>query len=208
MIASHYEERRRQLAEDRFGGICACGDHAWCRLTKGFVALVDAADAHTIKTQAFHVALSRRGGVPYAAHGAKGDEGRRRTALLEHELLGDPPEGKETNFRNGNSLDYRRSNLEWGDHGLTRHRIPRSTKQLVVASSYKGVSRSNRHCITGGRWWAKIKHDGKQHYLGSFPLTAEGEIAAARAYDDAARKLYGEFAAVNFPRSGEWSVAA
>jgi hypothetical protein len=98
-MTARREERRRQLAEARFGGICECGDHAWSRLTKGFVALVDVADADTIKTQAFCVALSRRGGVPYANHGVKGDEGRRRSALLEHELLGDPPEGKKTNLK-------------------------------------------------------------------------------------------------------------
>ena len=39
-------------------------------------------------------------------------------------------------------------------------------------------------------------------------MTTEGELAAARVYDDAARKLHGEFAAVNFRRPGEWSVAA
>src|ERR1700728_1913287 len=184
MTAAHHEERRRQLAEDRYGGVCECGDHAWTRLTKGFVVLVSPADADVLKEQPFCAALSRRGGVPYAHHGVRDDEGRQRGVLLQHELLGDPRNGTETNFKNGNSLDCRRSNLEWGDHGLTRHRTPRPTKRVAEASRYIGVGRSNRNCITGGTWFAYISHAGKRFHLGSFPLTAEGEIAAARAHDD------------------------
>jgi len=37
----------------------------------------------------------------------------------------------------------------------------------------------------------------------SFPHTPEGKLAAAHAYDEMARRLFGSFAAVNFPLEGE-----
>ena len=46
-----------------------------------------------------------------------------------------------------------------------------------------------------GHWRANIFVEGKQTFLGSF----NNEEEAAKAYDDAARKHFGEFARCNFP---------
>jgi hypothetical protein len=98
------EVQRRHLAEDRYGGICDCGDHAWTRLTKGFVALVSTADADIINRQSYATHFCR--GKAYAAH-ATNVEGKKRTCLLHRELL-DAAVGEETDFRNGNTFDCRR----------------------------------------------------------------------------------------------------
>ena len=58
-------------------------------------------------------------------------------------------------------------------------------------SKYKGVS-WNRRCR---KWVAYIKKDGRQKFLGSFI----DEKAAEKAYDAAAKKLHGQFAALNLP---------
>src|SRR5262249_48857430 len=78
------------------------------------------------------------------------------------------------------------------------HRLMRaSTRAEIVhanrrrayhTSKYKGVSRSGRH------WLACIQINGKTRSLGHFA----DEIAAARAYDAAARRAWGASAFQNF----------
>ena len=65
-------------------------------------------------------------------------------------------------------------------------------------SGFRGVSFHR----AGDKWQAQIRVDGRLTHIGYF-ATAED---AARAYDDAARKHYGEFARLNFPRPGEASA--
>lgn len=43
-------------------------------------------------------------------------------------------------------------------------------------------------------WRVRNTFNGKRIYLGSF----ENEIDAAKAYDEAAKKYYGDFASLNF----------
>ena len=59
-------------------------------------------------------------------------------------------------------------------------------------SIYKGVSISR---ITDKSYVANIKINGVLSYIGRFKI----EIEAAKAYDNAAKKLFGEYAYLNFP---------
>lgn len=54
---------------------------------------------------------------------------------------------------------------------------------------FKGVS------LDGGKYRARIRHNGGKISLGSFATMEE----AARAYDKKAIELRGEFAALNYP---------
>jgi hypothetical protein len=93
-----------------------------------------------------------------------------------------------TDHINGDGLDNRRTNL--------REATPRQNKMNARTRSdsktgFKGVS-SRR----GGKGYvARIQDGVKRKQLGWFH---DPEVAA-RAYDAAARELYGEFAWLNFP---------
>ena len=64
------------------------------------------------------------------------------------------------------------------------------TRRSREKSPYRGV-----HPYNGTRWTARIGNNGKCTHLGCFDLAED----AARAYDDAARGRFGEFARLNFP---------
>ena len=74
-------------------------------------------------------------------------------------------------------------------------------ENLRNSGSRKGTSRYKGVCwdAARGKWVAQIRANGPKLNLGGF--ANEGD--AARAYDEAARRLHGEFARVNFPREGE-----
>lgn len=73
---------------------------------------------------------------------------------------------------------------------------PCSSWKGTVSSKYKGVSQERRRPELG--WRCVIKHHGKYIHLGRYSR----EEDAARAYDEAARKYFGEFARLNFSGEG------
>jgi hypothetical protein len=104
-----------------------------------------------------------------------------------HRWLVNPPEDMTVDHINGDRLDNRRCNLRIA----TRSQNYCNRAGKVATSAYKGVS---WHKATK-TWRATISADKRQRSLGYF----HSEIEAARAYDEAAKSLHGEFARLNFP---------
>ena len=88
---------------------------------------------------------------------------------------------------NDNGLDNRRSNLRIcsQSQNLMNCRKPKT----LFSSKYKGVSWVQKH----KRWKVSIAFKGKRKYIGHFL----SEIDAAKAYNKAAEKYFGEFARLN-----------
>jgi hypothetical protein len=111
---------------------------------------------------------------------------------MHHQVIAIPP-GMFCDHINHNGLDNRKANLRPATH--TQNVWNRRKFKPHSRSKYKGVDKANDM----KRWRARIRVNGKRIYLGSFKT----ELAAAKAYDQAARKYHGDFAAVNFPEKRE-----
>ncbi|MBL0320674.1 MAG: HNH endonuclease [Alphaproteobacteria bacterium] len=141
-------------------------------LSKGFVCIVDDDDYEYLSQYRWH---SMKGKVRvYASRSYK------RSQIIMHRELMNPPIGFVVDHINGNTLDNRRSNLRICTHSQNNVNVKQKNK-----TGYKGVKLEN------GKWVARI-----QITIGTFASAEE----AARAYDKASKSLHGEFAALNFPQ--------
>lgn len=147
-------------------------------LTRGLVALVDAADYEVVSRFKWHARPKPNG---FYAGRIDRSSGRPRLIYLHRQII-----GPGVDHRNRNPLDCRRENLR---PCTQQQNCFNRGKSKGKSSRYRGVSRDGRG------WRAYIRHNGFLRYLGNFP----SEIDAARAYDSQACSLFGEFANLNFP---------
>jgi hypothetical protein len=105
-----------------------------------------------------------------------------------HRLLMNAVQTQQVDHANGNSLDNRRENLRFCTSSQNSQ-----NRRRTSTSGFKGVSLKPRY--KSKPWEANIKVAGKLKYLGRFQTPEE----AAKAYDSAARDMFGEFAHTNFP---------
>lgn len=96
---------------------------------------------------------------------------------------------------NGDPLDCRIQNLIVRDlsEKAAASRKARTYAGQPCTSQFKGVHWEEKR----GKWRVMIQLHGNMRFVGRF----EDEVDAARAYDDAARQLFGQHARLNFPDS-------
>lgn len=151
-------------------------------LTKGKHTIVDPED---YEQQSKHKWYANRGDskkIPryYAVRQ------KNKKALLMHREIMNCPKGMEVDHINGDTLDNRKANLRICTHAENSQN---SKGKHNSTSQYKGVWSKD------GKWAAKIGYMKGDKYIGSFPH----EVMAAKAYDDSAKRIFGEFAWLNFP---------
>lgn len=152
-------------------------------LSRGLVAIVDESDyEHAMQAGPWHAVQSHR--TFYARRNIAKPDGRRGAVALHTLLTGWPT----VDHINGDGLDNRRTNLRPATNDQNRYN---QRKHSNNTSGYKGVTWHER----SGRWRARIGVAGRKLSLGLYE-TAE---AAARAYDEAAVRYFGDYAALNFP---------
>ena len=155
-------------------------------LTQGYYAIVDPADYPHLSRYNWRLCRTRGKNTLYAERSIRLPSGRYSRILMHRQLI-DAPEGYVIDHINGNGLDNRRANLRLATVAQnawnSRKRNPRS--------GYKGVW----FAADKGLWRASIVYHGRRIHLGYF----KDKIAAAKAYDAAAKKYYKQFARPNFP---------
>lgn len=141
-------------------------------MTQGYVAIVDASDYDLVAAFKW-----------YPLKGMHTVYARRCDGAMMHRLiLGLRPDERGDHI-NGDGLDNRRANLR----PCTQRQ--NSFNARSFRGKYKGVKWEPRH----RKWRARILVERRDIYLGLYKNVDD----AARAYNDAARQLFGEFARLN-----------
>lgn len=157
-------------------------------LTNGQIALLDDEDFERFK----HLRINVRGPIENRYAIVKTERiGRQQKYVCLHRLIVNAGPGQFVDHINRNTLDNRKCNLR-----VCTHKQNLCNRLAALRVGFKGV------VVHQGKYRATIQPNGKDVQLGMFRSAEE----AARAYDEAARHYYGEFARLNFPRTGEQSA--
>lgn len=148
------------------------------KLTQGKYAIVSLEDYEKLNLNKWRLKIS--GSALYAVRIEKG-----KTIYMHNQIM-QPPQGFVVDHKNHNGLDNSRQNLQLATPSQNNYN---RRKKTGAGSKYKGVCRRK----DTGKWQARIGFEGKRIFLGDF----DNEIDAAKAYDQAAKNYFGEFALRN-----------
>lgn len=158
------------------------------QLTQGYVAIVDDEDYDRVAKHRWSSCVKRRkNGSIYAvyAHANVYKKDGTRTKIKIHRFILNAPDDKIVDHIDGDGLNNLRENIRICSHVENRHNVHVPWGR----SAFKGVGPVADH----GKWRARINVNGERIVLGLFT----SELDAARAYDAAALKYFGEFARIN-----------
>ncbi len=150
-------------------------------LANGKVCLVDDADFELVSAYSWYE--KQHHNTSYAMY--TGWRGKPQFRM--HRFILGVERGVLIDHKNHNGLDNRRENLR------TCTTSQNNANRLPTPGRFKGIwRRKDRRC-----WIAKICCLGKEYVIRGFKTPED----AAKAYDEMAVRLYGEFACLNFPKS-------
>ena len=162
------------------------------QLTQGYIALVDDEDYARVNKYKWCARVERRKDKSivkvYALRKVRSATGKSTTQLMHRFILGVTDTSVEVDHNPDNSgLNNQRSNLRLATSAQNSR-----NRRLSVANSsgFKGVS----FCKARGTWESKIETEERTTHLGRYKTSEQ----AARAYDEAAVRMFGEFAKTNF----------
>lgn len=150
-------------------------------LTKGFVTIVDEEDYEYLNQWKWHYTKVRNDG--YAVRWVRISPTKLKIVRM-HRLIMNPPDEMYIDHINGDRLDNRKCNLRVCTN------IQNSwNRKINKGRKYKGICFEKRR----GKWKVYIDVNKKRISLGYF----DSEEDAARIYNKAAEKYFGEFARLN-----------
>ena len=161
---------------------CECGEHSFKAVKLGRTALCDVADS-ALLDRAIHSHWHDRPNKHYMVVRGYG-RGGKQTGM--HRMVFGQTDGLVDHI-NGDGLDNRRKNLRAATANENQRNRKRPNKNNQ--SGYKGVYWHGQ----GSKWMAAITVDSKFNGLGLYDKKEE----AALAYNVAALRVFGKFAALN-----------
>lgn len=160
-------------------------------LTRGFVALVDDQDAEKVQGRKWHAHHSDS--RVYAGREERDTVTGAKRFVYMHRVIAGASDSMQVDHKNHETLDNRRENLRLcttSENQRNQRRVSENRSSL-----FKGV----HFYKARQKWTASIMVNGSTIHLGYYT----DEIAAAKAYDAAAREHFGEFAYVNFEEESQ-----
>lgn len=156
-------------------------------LSQNKIALVDDEDYEYLSQFKWHAWESRKSGKFYATHSTRDPITHKIDTIRMHRVIMNAPDDKDVDHWDGDGLNNQKSNLRLATGSQNQHN---RSKNINNTSGFKGVT----YYKNTNKWICRIRLNGKDIHIGYF----DDPIMAARAYDQKAIELFGEFAKLNF----------
>jgi hypothetical protein len=155
-------------------------------LTKGKFAIVDPENFEELNAHKWYAAGCNNNF--YAVRYAGRTNGKKKFISMHRQIMGGTPPGFIVDHKDGDGLNNRKENLRIATSAQNNCNCRKTFKKTT--SKYKGVCYNKQR----NKYRADIGHNSHRKFLGHF----DNEIDAAKAYDEAAKRLHGDFAKLNF----------
>ena len=167
------------------------------KLTQGQFAMIDDDEYDKVIKHKWHAAKHKQ--EFYAATVLKACGGWVKRTYLHHFILEFCEPGMFVDHIDNNPLNNQKSNLRvcTPRENSSNRRSSRKSHSKYLGVSYCHYKKKSK--INGVQVLAYYQVMIGTTFLGRFPDTPDGEIAAAKTYDKAAKERFGEFANLNFP---------
>lgn len=110
-------------------------------------------------------------------------------SVYMHRIIMNPPEDMQIDHINGKTLDNRKCNLRIVTEAQNKYNRCKYGGKRKNKSGYKGVWKPKN----SNKYTAEIRFNYKKYYLGVFDVPED----AAKAYNEKAIELFGEYAKLN-----------